>query len=717
MLESWGRLIYRRRWPVLVAALAAVIFSVVWGTGVFGATTSADGFATPDSESARAIEVAERALPRGEADVVVLYTDRAGRTVDDPAVRKAVTDAVAALPADRVASALTYYSTGSPQFVSADRTTTYAVLRLAGQDTAQREENYRAIRDDLTRAEGLEVKVGGTVPTTVTINEQVSEDIARAEMLSLPVLMALLVVVFGGLAAAALPLLTGMVAILGAFTVLHAIALATDLSIFAVNVATFLGLGLAIDYGLFMVARFREELRRTQTVEDALGATMATAGRTVLISGVTVAISMGGLVLFPQIFLKSMGYGGVATVVVDMIAALTLLPAALAVLGPRVNALSLRRRSAASTAEPARGGGWHRTASTVMRRPVLYAVAATALLLAIGAPFLRINWGGVDPRVLPEGTEVRVVSHTLERDFPGNATSPIDVVVQGRTDPAALAERLRQMPGVTGAAVTGQSAEVSRIAVTFDGDAQSDAARDLVERIRQMPAPPGTTIYVGGVTATVIDQLDSLADTLPQVALVVGTAIFVLLFLAFGSVVLPVKAIAVNLLSLAAAFGAVVWIFQDGNLSGLLDFTATGSIAPAMPILMLLLLFGVSMDYEVFLLSRVREQYDLTGDNTAAVAAGVQRTGAIITGAALLLMVAIGAMATSGVSFIKLIGVGMAIAIALDATVVRLILVPAAMRLLGRANWWAPGPLARLYRRYGIREEENPKQERNLIPA
>ncbi|TNY38412.1 MMPL family transporter [Thermomonospora catenispora] len=716
MLERWGRFTYRRRWLVLATALAAVIFSMVWGTGVFGAMTSADGFATPDSESARAIEVAERALPRGEADVVVLYTDRAGRTVDDPAVRKAVTDAVAALPPDRVASSLTYYSTGSPQFVSADRTTTYAVLRLAGEDTAQREENYKAIRDDLTRAEGLKVTVGGAVPTTVTVNERVSEDIARAEMLSLPILLVLLVVIFGGLAAAALPLLTGMTAILGTFTVLHAIALATDLSIFAVNVATFLGLGLAIDYGLFMVARFREELRRAPTVEDALGATMATAGRTVLISGITVAISMGGLILFPQIFLKSMGYGGVATVLVDMVVALTVLPATLAVLGPRVNALSLRRRVADPAVEPARGG-WHRAANAVMRRPVLSAAAAVALLLAIGAPFLHISWGGVDTRVLPEGAEVRVAGQILERDFPGNATSPIDVVVEGRTDPAALAERLRQVPGVTGATVTGQSAEVSRIALTFEGDVQSDAARDLVERIRQMPAPPGTTIYVGGATATVIDQLDSLADTLPRVALAVGTAIFVLLFLAFGSVVLPVKAIAVNLLSLAAAFGAVVWIFQDGHLSGLLDFTATGTIAPAMPILMLLLLFGVSMDYEVFLLSRVREQYDLTGDNTAAVAAGVQRTGAVITGAALLLMVAIGAMATSGVSFIKLIGVGMAIAIALDATVVRLLLVPAAMRLLGRANWWAPGPLARLYRRYGIREEEDPRRERDLIPA
>ncbi|REE98720.1 RND superfamily putative drug exporter [Thermomonospora umbrina] len=708
MLERWGRLMYRRRWAVLAASLAALIFAGVWGTGVFGAMTSADGFRTPGSESAEAVAAAERGLPRTEADLVVLYEDPRGGRVDDPAFRAAVAGSLAALPKERVAAAVTYYSTGSPQFVNEDRTRTYAVLRLAGADSAQRQDDYEAIKDSLDPAGGVTAEVGGEVGTEVAVNERVGEDIARAEMFGMPILLVLLVVILGGLVAAAMPLVTGVTAILGSFTALHVIALTTDLSIFAVNITTFLGMGLAIDYGLFMVARFREELGRGDSVEDALAATLATAGRTVLVSGVTVAISMGGLILFPQIFLKSMGYGGVATVLVDMVVALTLLPALLAVLGPRINALAIRRRPAA-TAATVGDGAWHRLAHGVMRRPALYAVAATVLLAALTAPFLGINWGGVDSRVLPQDDPARVVSQTLENEFPRNTTSPITVIVEGRTDPAAYAARLDRVPGVTGATVTGTANDASAIALTHAGAAQSDQARDVVERVRDLPAPPGTTVHVGGDTAATMDQLDSLGGMLPWVALMIGTAIFVLLFLAFGSVVLPLKAIVMNMLSLGAAFGAVVWIFQDGNLSGALDFTATGTIDPAMPILMLLLLFGVSMDYEVFLLSRIREQYDRTGDTTAAISSGLQRTGGIITSAALLLVVVLAGMAMSGVSFIKMIGVGMVIAIVIDATLVRLVLVPAVMRLLGGANWWAPGPLARLHGRFGIREEETPK--------
>jgi RND superfamily putative drug exporter len=334
-----------------------------------------------------------------------------------------------------------------------------------------------------------------------------------------------------------------------------------------------------------------------------------------------------------------------------------------------------------------------------------------ALLLALGGPFLRINWGGVDARAMPEGAEARVVAEALETQFPRNATSPIEAVVTGTSDRAAVqayGDRLAAVPGVTGAEVTGAKGTTTRIALTYRAEPNSDAARDLVREVRDVPAPPGAQVHVGGATAEVVDQLGSIGATLPWLAVLVGGATFVLLFLAFGSVVLPLKAIVMNMLSLSATFGAVVLIFQDGHLSGLLDFTATGAIDPAMPILMLAMLFGISMDYEVFLLSRVREQYDLTGSNTAAVAAGVQRTGSIITSAALLFIIVIGAFATSGITFIKMTGVGMAIAIMLDATVVRALLVPATMRLMGRANWWAPGPLAKIYGRYGIREGDSP---------
>lgn len=708
MFDRWGRWVHRRRRWVLAAAGAFLVFAAVWGTGVFGALTSAGGFDTPGSQSATAERIAERDLGRGAADVVVLY--QGGTTVDDPSYRASVERALAALPPGKVAKTSTYWTTHAPQFVSEDRKATYAVLQLAGSDEAAREDAYKAIRDDLAEVGGgLTAKVGGAVGTGVEINERVSSDIGRAEGMAMPVLLVLLVLIFGGLVSASLPLLVGGLAILGSFTALHALAYVTDVSIFAVNITTFLGLGLAIDYGLFMVSRFREEIGRDgASAEDALAATMATAGRTVAVSGVTVAVSLSGLLLFDQNFLVSMGYGGIATVLVCMAGALTVLPALMAVLGPKVNALPIRRRRAPAARSD---GWWGRVARSVMRRPVVYMVATVALLLALGAPFLRINWGGVDAKVLPDGADARVVSETLESRFPRNATSPIEAVVTGTSDRAAVqayGARLDALPGVTDATVTGAGGTTTRIALRYDADPNSGAARDLVQRVRDVPPPPGARAYVGGETADVVDQVDSIGSTLPWLAVLVGGATFLLLFLAFGSVLLPLKAIVMNMLSLSATFGAVVLVFQDGHLSGPLGFTATGAISPAMPILMLAMLFGISMDYEVFLLSRVREQYDLTGSNTAAVAAGVQRTGAIITSAAVLFIVVIGAFATSGITFIKMTGVGMAVAILLDATVVRALLVPATMRLLGRANWWAPGPLARLYGRYGIREGDAP---------
>ncbi|MFB4310503.1 MMPL family transporter [Actinomadura sp. GTD37] len=714
MFDRWGRWVHRRRRWVLAVAGAALVFAGVWGTGVFGALTSAGGFDTPGSESAKAAQIAERDLGRDEADVVVLYQGRT--TVDDPAFRASVERALAALPQDKIASTATFWTTESPQFVSADRTATYAVLELAGADAAARQDAYEAIEDDLAEAGGgLTARVGGSVGTETAINERVSSDIGRAEGMAMPILLLLLVVIFGGLVSASLPLLIGGVAILGSFTALHALTYVTDVSIFAVNITTFLGLGLAIDYGLFVVSRFREEIGRGRPVEDALAATMATAGRTVAVSGVTVAVSLSGLLLFDQNFLVSMGYGGIATVFVCMVAALTVLPALLGVLGPKVNALPVRRRRPSGDRA---GVWWGRLAHSVMRRPVVYLVATVALLLALGGPFLRINWGGVDAKVLPDGAEARVVAEALETQFPRNATSPIEAVVTGTSDRAviqAYGDRLAAVPGVTDAAVTGAEGATTRISLRYDADPNSGAARDLVQKVRDVPAPPGAEVHVGGMTADVVDQLDSIGSTLPWLAVLVGGATFVLLFLAFGSVLLPLKAIVMNTLSLSATFGAVVLIFQDGHLSGLLDFTATGSISPAMPILMLAMLFGISMDYEVFLLSRVREHYDLTGSNTAAVAAGVQRTGSIITSAAVLFIIVIGAFATSGITFIKMTGVGMAIAILVDATIVRALLVPAAMRLMGRANWWAPGPLARLYGKYGIREGDSPETPRSRL--
>src|SRR5580700_1884344 len=732
MFEAWGRALSRRRRLTLAITLLFVVFAGVWGTGVFSKLSSGDNFTPPASQSQHEANVADQVFGRNDADVVVLYRS-ATMTVTDPAYRQAVTTALNSLPRADVAKVATYWSTGSPSLLSTDRHSTYAVLQLTGADDAARHRTYDAIKNDLTparlAADGVTARVGGNVPMEVAINNEVTADIAKAEGFSMPVLLILLLVIFGSLAAASLPVAIGGVAILGSFTVLRLLTMVTTVSIYSVNITTILGLGLGIDYGLFMVTRFREELHRQtllvpggttpsyppeayrRLVEQAVARTVATAGRTVAVSGVTVAVALTSLMLFPEDFLRSMGYGGVATVAVDVLAALIVLPALLAVLGHRVNALRIRR----SVQNPPRdesSGAWYRLARSVMRRPLVYVTVITIALLALGAPFLRISWGGTDARTLPAASTVRQVSQTLDSQFPVNSTDPIEALITGpgasaggSAPLASYLHRIDAIPGVTGTQVTGSKGDTIRVDVGYTPAPVSSAARHMVTQIRALAPPAGATVLVGGTTAGLVDELASLGSVLPWMALLVCVSTFVLLFLAFGSVVLPLKAIVMNVLSLGATFGVVVWIFQWGHLSGLLRFTPTGSIDPTMPILMAAVIFGLSMDYEVFLLSRIRERYDQTGDNTVAVAAGLQRTGGVITSLALLLIIVIGAFSASGITFIKLMGVGMIVALIVDASVVRILLVPATMRLLGRANWWAPRPLRRLYGRYGIKEE------------
>ncbi|HEY1625898.1 MAG TPA: MMPL family transporter [Streptosporangiaceae bacterium] len=720
MFEAWGRALYRKRRLALAVALLFAAFAGVWGTGVFAKLSSGNNFTPPDSQSQHEQNLADQVFGRNEADVVVLYQSPV-MTVADPGFRQAVTAALGGLPRRDVAGVSTYWSTGNAALASANRHETYAVLRLAGAGDSARQTSYKAIQDDLApaalSARGITARVGGTVPTEVGISKEVTADIGKAEGLSMPVLLILLMVIFGSLAAASLPVAIGVVAILGSFTVLRLLALTTTVSVYAVNITTILGLGLAIDYGLFIVTRFREELHRQSTVEEAVARTVATAGRTVAVSGVTVAVALTSLMLFPVSFLRSMGYGGVATVAVDMLAALTVLPALLAVLGHRVNALRIRR-SVRKPPSAEASGAWYRVASSVMRRPVAYVAVIVIGLLALGTPFLKISWGGTDARSLPATATVRQVQDVLDNDFPANSTAPIEVLVTGPVTHPALAaydQRIEAVPGVTTDQVTGVSGDTARIDIGYTPPTVSAQARHIVTQIRALSPPAGAAVLVGGTTAQLVDELTGLGSTLPWMALLVGVSTFVLLFLAFGSVVLPVKAIVMNILSLSATFGVIVWIFQWGHLSRLLQFTPTGSIDPTMPILMLAIIFGLSMDYEVFLLSRVREVYDQTGDNTTAIADGLQRTGGVITSLAGLLIIVVGAFSASGITFIKLTGVGMIVALLVDASIVRVLLVPATMRLLGHANWWAPGPLRRLYARYGIKE--NQLSERTVEPS
>src|SRR5829696_1119532 len=535
MFEALGRAAYRRRWWVIAAAVAFLAVAGGWGTGVFGTLTGA-GFDDPASDSYRAAQRAAAELGRDDADVLVLYSSP-DRTVDDPAFRRAVTSTLAALPTSVVERTTSWYGTGAAPLVSADRHATYAVLVLRGDDEEERTAGLAAIEDSLA-APGLRTQVGGGVTIGRDIEERISADIARAEMLSMPVLLVLLVVIFGSVVAAGLPLAIGVLAILGAFTALRLFTLVTDVSVFAVNVITILGLGLAIDYGLFIVSRFREELRRGLSTADAVVRTMATAGRTVAVSGLTVAVALAGLLIFPQVFLRSMGFGGMAAVLVAMVAALTLLPALLSVLGRRVDALPVRRRRRAVTTGD---GAWARIARSVMRRPVLYAVSVVAVLLALGLPFLRVTFGGIDARALPAGTESRVVAETLDRDFTANVGSPVEAIVTlpvsvgsagsaaGQAALRSWVDSVRGLEGITSAAVTGTGRRAG-------GDSAGGTAR--VEL-----GLAGGSVLVGGRTAELVDLLASVGSRLPWMALLVAGTSFVLLFLAFGSVVLPVKAL------------------------------------------------------------------------------------------------------------------------------------------------------------------------------
>ncbi|KAB1137605.1 MMPL family transporter [Micromonospora sp. DSM 115977] len=714
MFAWWGHMVVRLRWAVLAAALVLVAVGSTWGAGVFGQLTGG-GFDDPASESSRAAERIDRELGPQGADLVVLWSSDTA-SVDQPAFRDPVTATVTGLRArSEITSVTTWYDTQAPALLSTDRRATYALIQLRAADKDDKTAAYEELRPALD-APGVRTEVGGATAALHESNTQTTKDITRAELLSMPVLLVLLVLIFGGLVAASTPLLIGGLAILGAFVTVRLVTLVTDVSVFAINVITLIGLGMAVDYSLFVVSRFREELAAGHDTPAAIRRTMLTAGRTVLVSGLTIALAMASLLIFPQAFLRSMGLGGIAAVLVAMLAALTVLPALLAVLGRRIDALRvpLPWRRGARGGRPTAGetgGAWARIAHSVMRRPVRYLVGVTVLLAVLAAPFLGVSFGGFDDRVLPPDAEPRVVSERVAAEFAGGTISPIDVLVSGASPEQAqpFADRVAAVPGVTGVQVAANRGTSTLLTVTYPGEPAGDTAQDVVRALRDLPAPDGAQVLVGGRPAVDLDLIDGLGDRLPWMALLMAAATLVLLFLAFGSLVLPVKAVLMNLVSIGASFGVVVWIFQDGHFADLLGFTPTGFIEPSNPILMLAVLFGLATDYEVFLLSRVREEWDRTGDNTASVAAGLQHTGRIITAAALLLIIVVAGFATGEMAYIKLIGIGMIVAIVVDATLVRALLVPATMRLLGHWNWWAPAPLARFHRRFGLHESAEPE--------
>lgn len=752
MLATWGKALYRARWFVLLVGFVVIVGAALLGAGLFPLLKSG-GFADPNSESAKAQTLLDQQLGGSTSDIVLLlHSDTLQAT--DPAFAQSATQLLDRIQSrQEVASVTSYYSTHSPRFLSRDNHETFAVVQLTTTDPTVKSDQYTALLPLLrSAAPGLQVSVGGNLAVNAAVNAQVSSDLERAELITFPVVGLLLFLVFAGLIAAGLPLLIGGIAIIGAFAFLRFLTGVTDISVFSINVVTVLGLGLAIDYSLFIVTRYREELAvHTGDSRRALERTLATAGRTVLFSGLTVSVSLLGLLLFPEGFLRSMGLGAIGAVLVAMFAALTILPALLAVLGRRVNSLSLQRffRRSPQTRQPGDARGfWYRLSHFVMRFPVAVALVALAVLVTLGLPFLHASFSTPDYRVLPAGQEARVVSERLTQDFARQGASEIVIAIRTSGDalsasnlaalqtyvgqiqpmPNVLAvqslvtvdpalsladyQRLYEQPGANPqlAAVATQLAhgDATKVVVSLRSTEFSSTTETVTRQIRALHAPSGLSPLVFGETAYQMDLFSNLRATLPYALLVIALAIFVLMFLMTGSVVMPLKAIALNTLSLSATFGALVWIFQDGHLAHILGFQSNGSIDGTQTILIFALAFGLSMDYEVFLLSRIKERFDATGDNRVAVASGLQRTGWLISSAALLLAVVLAAFSTSRIIFIQQIGVGLAIAVIMDATLVRGLLVPATMRLLGRWNWWAPAPLRALWRRIGLSEVETP---------
>jgi uncharacterized membrane protein YdfJ with MMPL/SSD domain len=695
-LDSNGR-------RVLIGAAVAAVIAGVFGVGVSNSLWpySAED---PATQSVKAEHRFEASTGRQiDAGIVALVSSG---SVDTAAARHRVEEVAVQLRAQPdVAQVQSFYTTRNPAMVARDRRSTYVLAYFkplsdkALKNVAQQIENRFAGQSD--------VKLGGGAVANAQANTQVGNDLARAELLAFPFIFLLSLLFFRSLVASLLPPLLGGLAIVVTFFVLRIVASFVDVSVFALNFTTGLALGLAIDYSLFMVSRYREESATHGYGAQALTRTLQTAGRTVLFSSLTIAAALASLMVFPQSFLYSMGIAGAIVAVTAATLALTVLPAILTVLGPRINALAPRRlqRAAEHEARPAQDGLRYRLSHLVMRRPASIAAASAALLIALGIPFTHIKFIQADARVLPASASARQVDTALRREFPPNRTSPIEVVVgapAGSGQAKQLAARIAGLPDVAAVETQGAGAHDTLIAVAPIHEPLSAQTQQLVRNVRAIKAP----VYVGvaGETASFVDLEHSLAVHLPVVLAIVIGATLVVLFLFTGSVLLPVKAVIMNFLTLSAMFGILVFIFQDGHGQGLLGFHSAGALDATQPIFLFAVAFGLATDYGVFLLSRIKESREAGASNAEAVAVGLERTGRIVTAAALLFAVAIGAFATSQIVFIKELGIGAALAVLIDASIIRALLVPSLMRLLGQANWWAPRPLRRLHDRIALRE-------------
>ena len=765
MFSRWGAFVYRRRKIVLVLALLVGIAGATFA-GRAASVLSAGGWLDPDSESAAVADRLADEFGSGRGALIAVYRGPEGADARSAEFQAGIAASLADITKDPdVSGTIGFAETGDARFISTDGQSAYVVVDLNVTDEASVPLFDRFESEIHEPGDGVELLLGGYAALTRDSTEQSEQDLLQAETVSLPIAAFVLILVFTSLVAAGIPLLVAGLAIPTTLALVWVVGQQVEMSVYVSNVSTMLGLALAIDYSLFMVSRFREELKRGRSVGDAVEIAVATSGKAVTFSGIAVAIGLGGLLVFSAPALRSFGIGGMLTVLASLFYALTFLPALLSILGPRVNALSVRglvdrvrrafgRPTGEAAAEASRSR-WEWIANSVMAHPIVVIVPTLALLLLAGLPFLRLEQGIPDAYTLPPGLESREAAVAIQSGFEAGTTGPIIALVDVQGAPTtdanvralvAYGDSLGAVAGVervespfTGIPnpATGQPLSADELValyaqpreawpvplaalwdryvhestVRFDAisplQPSSPAGTAVVAAARALDPGDGLTAMVGGQAATGYDFLVSQTDRIPYAVGVVLLAMFLVLFLLFGSVVLPIKAILMTLLSISASFGAMVWIFQEGNLSGPLGFTSPGFTIAGNPIIMFSVLFGLSMDYEVLLLSRVQEAYRRSGDNRAAVAEGLSKTAGVITGAAAIMVTVFAAFALADTITIKSIGVGMAIAVFVDATIVRILLVPATMRLLGKWNWWAPGPLARFADKLGFNHVED----------
>ena len=689
MFEKLGSLIVNRKRLIFSLFIVAIFSSGAIGTSVFGKLDSG-GYNDPKSDSAKAFEYLTDVFKVKDPAVVLVVETTQG--VNDPAVVAAAAKLETSIKGEPgVGSTLSYWSAGgAPTLKSSDSNSAFLFIYSEDIEWDNVQSLGKRIQEKYDgRFENLAVYASGTGVFAHAINTKIADDLKLSEAISIPLTFILLVFVFGGLVASAMPLLVGVSAILGSLLVIYLLTLFTGVSVFALNLITGLGLGLGIDYSLLVVNRFREELHAGKTVDEAIKKTVATAGKTVFYSGLTVVITLAALMLFPLMYLKSFGYAGVTVVVMAVLGALIALPALLAILGKRIDKAVVRK----GALTPKEDGRWAQTARFVMRKPVPVVVLSLVILTVLAAPIKNIVFSQVDSRVLPASNPAAYAAQLITERFPGQEGNPIEVIIPGGASKIEQIKNYTQeIAKVAGVVRVGEPQILGndvRVIAVHDMGPRTPAAEALIKEIRLIPSPDQTLI--GGVAADYADTQIGIAKTMPWALIWIAIGVLVLLFVFTGSIILPIKAVILNILSLAATMGVITWIFVEGNLKWLVgDFTTTGSVDTGSIILVAVVAFGLSMDYELFLLSRIKEEHDVGRSNIESVATGLQRSARIITAAAGLLAIVFASFVLSGVTSIKMLGFGVAFAIILDATLVRALLVPALMRLFGERNWWAP---------------------------